>query len=50
MRYSCHNCGKMLRKNHFVAEDGRILCYKCRKKEKAKPATVDMESSPKNGH
>ena len=42
IRYGCSTCQKAVRKKHFTAEDGRILCYECRKKEKAKPA--DKES------
>lgn len=36
--YCCHSCKKKVRQKHFTAEDGRILCYKCRTKEKAVPA------------
>jgi recombinational DNA repair protein (RecF pathway) len=35
---SCYVCKKKLHQKHFTAEDGRILCYKCRTKEKAMPA------------
>ena len=35
---SCYNCKRPVRPiKHFVAQDGRILCHKCRKKEKAIP-------------
>jgi len=33
--YSCYECKKPVRQKHFTSEDGRILCYKCRIKEKA---------------
>jgi hypothetical protein len=37
--YYCYVCEKPVRRvKHFTAEDGRVLCYKCRVKEKAKPA------------
>lgn len=46
MKYSCYKCGKRIRQKHFTADDGRILCYECRKKEKAKPAdTTNFKSA-----
>lgn len=37
----CYKCKKTVHSvKHFTAEDGRILCYKCRIKEKAKPANT----------
>jgi DNA-directed RNA polymerase subunit RPC12/RpoP len=35
--YICATCKKYVRKKHFTAIDGRILCYKCRIKEKVLP-------------
>lgn len=33
---SCYECHKPVRSvRHFVADDGRILCYKCRERLKA---------------
>jgi hypothetical protein len=49
----CHACHKKLHyTKHFTSEDGRILCYKCRTKEKAKPATKAFKSAlgVKNEH
>ena len=37
MKYSCCECKKAVHQKHFTSEDGRILCYKCRIKEKARP-------------
>ena len=43
---SCNTCGgKVHSTKHFTSEDGRILCYICRVKEKAKPATDGFVSA-----
>ena len=39
---SCHTCHMPVRpEKHFTSEDGRILCYKCRRKEKVRPANTN---------
>jgi hypothetical protein len=43
--YCCNTCKIPVRKKHFTSEDGRILCYKCRIKEKAKPANSNSFKS-----
>lgn len=44
---SCNTCGKSVHSTkHFIADDGRILCYKCRKKEKARPMNSKHIVSP----
>lgn len=40
---SCHNCGAVVPagvKNHFIADDGRILCDKC--SVGVKPVSADL--------
>ena len=45
LKCGCHTCKKILHyTKHFTADDGRILCYKCRTKEKAKPAIGSFTS------
>jgi len=42
----CYICKRIVHSiKHFTAEDGRILCYKCRTKEKAKPANLSSFKS-----
>lgn len=50
--YCCNECKKKVHSiKHFTAEDGRILCYKCRTKEKAKPANFNsFKSTIGNGN
>jgi len=31
MKYSCYKCKKEVGEEHFIAEDGRILCKECSK-------------------
>ena len=31
MRYTCYECKKEVPEEHFIAEDGRILCKECSK-------------------
>jgi hypothetical protein len=46
MKVCCSTCHKILHSiKHFTTEDGRILCYKCRIKEKAKPANKSFVSA-----
>lgn len=43
---SCNTCKKKVPSTkHFTSVDGRILCYRCRTKEKAKPAVNGFVSA-----